>query len=546
MELLWNGKVRLGIDVQQGKPSTQLAKVAYLLLCHKNAERVIEQSRVLTARGDYLAIHVDRNAGAGFFTKVSAALAANPNVVMAKRVSCGWGEWSLVEATLNMIEAAFVSFSDATHFFLMSGDCMPIKSAHFIQSHLDGMEKDMIEHADFFKDEWIKTGMKEDRLYFRHWFNERSQKKLFYSSLEVQRKLRLTRSIPEGIRMRIGSQWWVLRRSTIKKIRAFLKERRDVTRFFRTTWIPDETFFQTLALHLVPRTEVRSKPPTLLMFSDYGMPVTFHGDHFDMLKAQDALFARKISDHGDALRARLGELFMSDEPAPEMGSSGQALYDYVRKRGRLGRRFGPRAWEANSVIGADFELTLIICKKWHIANRLVQSLNAQNYPAFGYVFDQDEVELPSIGNLESSFEKRARHRRSFLKLLYRSLQSNRMAICLDTSNIDAIRDLASDGCQIRILELLCDLSDDWLSGHAERVGLGTAADQGDLRENVMAALRQNILDEQSDIRELNLPVHVRVRDSDELGSLARPFSNAFGVSIDAGASLARTQHLFED
>ncbi len=523
-----------------------MAKVAYLLLCHKHADRVLEQARVLTARGDYLAIHVDRNAGSGFFEAVRAGVADNPSVVLAKRVKCGWGEWSLVEASLNMIEAAVTAFEDATHFLLMSGDCMPVKPAHVIHDYLDGTNQDMIEHADFFKDDWIKTGMKEDRLVYRHWFNERGQRGLFYGSLAVQRKLGLVRKIPDGLRMRIGSQWWVLRRDTVEKIRAFLKKRRDVVRFFKTTWIPDETFFQTLVMHLVPREQVVPNPPTLLMFSDYGMPVTFHADHFDMLKAQDALFARKISDQGDQLRQRLGELFVSEERVADTGSSGRALYDYVRRRGRMGRRFGPRIWEAGAVIGPDFELTLIVCKKWHVAGRLVQTLQGTGFPAFGFVFDQDDVALPDLGNIESSSDKRGRHRRAFVRLLYRAREANKMAICLDPSNLDAIRDFASDGCKLRVLELICDLSDDWLSGHAERVGLGTARDQGDLRGNVMTTLRQNIADEQKDIRDLSLSTHIRVHQGEEPGRMARPMADAFGISVDDGAALARTPHLFED
>ncbi len=506
----------------------------------------MEQARILTAKGDCIAIHIDRNAGNTFFQEVKAGLADNPSVVFAKRVKCGWGEWSLVEASLNMIEAAFQAFPDASHFFLMSGDCMPIKPASFIHGVLDGADFDMVEHADFFKDDWIKTGMKEDRLYYRHWFNERARKKLFYGSLTLQRKLGLTRDIPEGIRMRIGSQWWVLRRETIDKIRSFLKERKDVVRFFKTTWIPDETFFQTLVMHLVPRDQVISKPPTLLVFSDYGMPVTYHSDHFDMLRAQDALFARKISGYDHALPQRLGALFTSDEQLEETGSSGRALYDYVRQRGRLGRRFGPRIWDAGATIGRDFDLTVIVCKKWHVAQRLVATLEDTNFPAHGYVFDQDDVAVPDMGNIESSREKRGRHRRAFLRLLYKARDTNRLAICLDPSNIDAIRDLAQDGCNLRVLELVCELSDGWLSGHAARVGLGSAEDQGDLRGGLMATLRQNIEDEQSDIRDLDLPVHIRVSDAEDAGRLARPFADAFGISIDGGAALGRTPHLFAD
>jgi hypothetical protein len=76
-------------------------------------------------------------------------------------------------------------------------------------------------------------------------------------------------------------------------------------RFFRTTWIPDETFFQTLVRHLCP-TEIRSRTLTFLMFTDYGMPVTFYNDHYDLLLiSQDYLFARKISPEARVLEEKL-------------------------------------------------------------------------------------------------------------------------------------------------------------------------------------------------------------------------------------------------
>lgn len=523
-----------------------MAQIAYLLLCHKNAERVVEQARILTSKGDYVAIHADRNAGSGFYDALRAGVQDNPNVAFANRVACGWGEWSLVQASLNMIDTAVLKFPDATHFFLMSGDCMPIKPAHVIYQTLDDMQQDMIEHADFYKDNWIKTGMKEDRLIYRHWFNERNQKAWFYSSLELQRKLGLSRKIPEGLKMRIGSQWWVLRRDTIDKIRAFLAKRKDIVRFFRTTWIPDETFFQTLTMHLVPRNEVVSRPPTLLMFSDYGMPVTFHADHFAMLKSQGALFARKISDHDDALREKLGGLFGSEESVEVAGNSGVPLYDYVRSRGRIGRRFGSRIWEKGAVIGPDKQLVVLLCKKWHVAGRLIQTAKEDGMHAFGYVFDQDDVDLPDLGGLEKSRDKRGRHRRAIIRLLFEATGAQSLAICLDPSNVDAVEDFARDGCDLRVLEIDCDISDDWLSGHAERVGLGSPADQGDLRESVMRALRQNIDDEQTTIRDFKLTHHYRIAQSMEPGRMARPIADAFAISVDAGAKLARTQHLFED
>ena len=530
----------------QQRDRNSVARIAFLLLCHKRADRVLEQARVLTSLGDYVAIHIDGRANAEFARTLHEGLRGNDNVIFADRVKCGWGEWSLVQATLNMVKAADKAFADATHFFLMSGDCMPIKPAHYIRQALDNASRDYIEHADFFEDNWIKTGLKEERLIYRHWFNERKNKRLFYLSLAAQQRLGLTRNIPKGLRMRIGSQWWVLRRETIRKILDLTRKRHDIMRFFRTTWIPDETFFQTLVTHLVPKEEVAAQAPTFLMFSDYGMPLTFYGDHFELLRGQEQHFARKISDNDDNLRRSLAELFVSDEAIDAPKDTGRAIYHYVRQRGRIGHRFAPRAWDAGAALGPGYGLTVVICKKWHIGNRIIDALRqASDAPAYGYVFDEDTPDLPDLGGIENRRDKRGRHRRAFLKLLLQHHQAAQMTICLDPSNLDALRDLGRDGCVLRVLEIDCDISDDWLSGHAERIGLGVSSSNGAMQSALMATLRQNIVDETQTLRGMGLPHLFRITEGEAPGKMARALADAFDINVDAGARIARTDGLFE-
>lgn len=69
-----------------------MAKIAYILLCHKDAAAIIQQARRLTATGDCMAIHFDGNAGAAEYQKIRDALQDNPNVTFARRrIRCGWG-----------------------------------------------------------------------------------------------------------------------------------------------------------------------------------------------------------------------------------------------------------------------------------------------------------------------------------------------------------------------------------------------------------------------------------------------------------------------
>ena len=77
-----------------------MAKIAFILLCHKDPDAIILQAERLTAAGDVMAIHFDASADAKAYKAIRAALDDNPNVTFAKkRVRCGWGEWSLVAAT---------------------------------------------------------------------------------------------------------------------------------------------------------------------------------------------------------------------------------------------------------------------------------------------------------------------------------------------------------------------------------------------------------------------------------------------------------------
>ena len=101
-----------------------MAKIAFILLCHKDPDAIIRQAEMLTAAGDCIAIHFDARARPEDYRKIRSALADNPNVTFAKkRIKCGWGEWSLVQATLNAVEAAVEAFPRATHFYMLSGDC---------------------------------------------------------------------------------------------------------------------------------------------------------------------------------------------------------------------------------------------------------------------------------------------------------------------------------------------------------------------------------------------------------------------------------------
>ncbi|WP_417720603.1 DUF5928 domain-containing protein [Salipiger sp.] len=525
-----------------------MAKIAFILLCHKDPDAIIKQAQSLTAVGDYMSIHFDGRAPQAAYDRIRKALDGNPNVTFArKRIKCGWGEWSLVQATLLAVEAAAEDFPRATHFYMLSGDCMAIKSAEYAHDFLDRREVDYVESFDYFKSDWIKTGWKEERLIYRHWFNERTQKRRFYGMFALQKRLGLTRQIPGDVEVMIGSQWWCLRRRTIEWILDFCKRRPDVMAFFKTTWIPDETFFQTLVRHLVPGNEIESRTLTFLMFSDYGMPITFYNDHYDLLLSQDFLFARKISPEARELKRRLGVLYSSEGARFQISNEGRSLYKFLAGKGRIGRRFAPRFWETESSLGRERELLIVVCKKWHVAKRLLERIRQMtNIPCIEYLFNEESCHLPDLGGIQSTMGKRHRHRRALMRMLFDYYESDRLIVCMDPANLDLLEDFCRDRSVSRLLEVECQFSEAYLIGHAMRVGLAGDRTPKETLNRLMPTIRNDMVHESDRIRDADFDNHLRMRESDSPEVNARVVAEFLSISSDKALDISRTDYLFAD
>ncbi|MDO5657128.1 MAG: DUF5928 domain-containing protein [Paracoccus sp. (in: a-proteobacteria)] len=525
-----------------------MSKIAFILLTHKDPKGVIAQAERLTATGDFVSIHFDANGRAEDFRLIEDALQGNPSVTFArKRLRCGWGAWSLVAATLEAVRAAVEAFTSATHFYMLSGDCMPIKSAEYAHDFLDREHVDYIESFDFFESDWIKTGFKEERLIYRHWFNERSQSRLFYASYNLQRRFGLTREVPRDIQMMIGSQWWCLRRQTIEKVLDFCDSRPDVMRFFSTTWIPDETFFQTIVRHVVPRGEIRSRTLTYLIFTDYGMPVVFCNDHYDMLLGQDYLFARKISPEATDMKEKMGALWRVEGQHFPISGEGKSLFRFLTGRGRIGRRFAPRFWETEGSLGRQNELLIVVAKKWHVAKRLTQAIRDHtDIPAVDYLFNETQAGLPDMGGIEKTLEKRERHRRALIRMLFSEFGTSRMVLCLDPSALELVQDLANDKAETRILFIDAEFDDDYVRGHIERVGLAGQSTPPEVVERLLPVVRGDLEHEAERLQDMEFENFGQISASSGVERNARKIAAFLNIPPEDATRIAETPHLFAD
>ena len=317
--------------------------------------------------------------------------------------------------------------------------------------------------------------------------------------------------------------------------------------FFSTTWIPDETFFQTLVRHLVPEREIESRTLTFKMFSDYGMPVSFYNDQYDLLISQDFLFARKISPEATLLQDRLGALWESDRVNFATSQEGEKLHAFLTGRGRVGKRYGTRFWERESTLGPDRNLYMLVCKKWHVAKRLLHAAaDRLDVRGVEYLFDEASCPVPHLGGIERTLEKRNRHRRALMRMLFDYYDTDRLMICLDPANIGLMQDFMSDRANARILELQCVFDDQYLVGQAHRVGLATADTPSEVIARMLPTLRHEFADESIRIREAEFPRHWRIRQDRATLENANVLSDFFAIPPEKGQMLAETPYLFAD
>lgn len=266
--------------------------IGVVLLAHEQMRRTRQLAEHLARSGCKLVIHVDERVNRTELDLLTARLADHPNVLFAPRRRCEWGTFSLVEASLDSLWLMLGRWPDVTHVCQLSGSCLPIKPIAALEAHLAAHPGvDFIESVSVEKDPWVVDGLSTERFTLYHPLPWRRYKRLFDRNVRLQRRIGIHRAMPDGLEPRIGSQWWCLSRETLRKI---LDDPAlpAYCRFFRTTWIPDESFFQTLAgKH---GADFTSTPLTFVRFDPQGKPHVFYDDHLDLLMHVEGFFARKI------------------------------------------------------------------------------------------------------------------------------------------------------------------------------------------------------------------------------------------------------------
>ena len=280
--------------------------VGIVMLVHTAFDRAEQLVRHWSAAGCPLVIHADKSVPRAQYNAFVKAVSDVPDVRFSKRHRCEWGTWGLVAATQSASQMMLDEFPDVRHVYLASGSCLPLRPVQELLDYLEERPRtDFIESATTADVPWTIGGLDEERFTMRFPFSWRKRKFLFDKYVALQRFIGFKRKIPNSIVPHMGSQWWCLTRQTLSAILQD-PEREAYDRYFSKVWIPDESYFQTLARQYSRQIESRSL--TLSKFDYQGKPHIFYDDHLQLLRRSDCFVARKIWPFAD----RLYDAFLTD------------------------------------------------------------------------------------------------------------------------------------------------------------------------------------------------------------------------------------------
>ncbi len=277
------------------------------MLVHEAVDRAAQVARHWAEQGCPVVIHVDKQVEKEDYSAFVTDLSSLENVRFSVRQKCEWGRWGLVAATQTAAEQMLAQFPEVLHVYLASGSCLPLRPIKELEDYLVRHPRtDFIESVTTDEVHWTIGGLDFERFTLRFPFSWKRQRYLFDRYVKLQRRIGMQRKIPDRIIPHLGSQWWCLSRQTLS---AILQDpnRKVYDAYFSKVWIPDESYFQTLAR--LYSSDIESRSLTLSKFDFQGKPHIFYDDHLQLLRRSDCFVARKIWPYAD----KLYQAFLFDE-----------------------------------------------------------------------------------------------------------------------------------------------------------------------------------------------------------------------------------------
>ena len=285
----------------------------YLILAHKNPLQLGRMIERLDDGASKFFIHLDAKTPIEPF---AACLEGAHIRFIEPRERCVWGDFSIVQATIRLMEAAS---EEQGIFILMSGQDYPIQSQGYINDFLQcNKEFDFIE-IEPLEEKW-KPKMVKDKLEHYHILHseERGNSNCYapFRHCSVFQKVRtlmhlvkgrlsvknfkLLCSLPKRIapfeRQYAGSQFWAFSERTFYAVLNYIREHKAaLEEYYKYTSSSDEIYFHSVLMNLVAKDSTIKLKEQITYVNYFRKNNVFVSEDFDKLTSEKGkLFARKF------------------------------------------------------------------------------------------------------------------------------------------------------------------------------------------------------------------------------------------------------------
>jgi len=266
--------------------------VVYLILAHNNPKQLQRLVKNLQAANVFVFIHIDKKTDEKPFVEL---LQHFKNVFFCdKRISVNWAGFSIVEATVLLMESMLQQIEVPDYVHLLSGQDFPLRSPEQIENFLKrNYGHNFIEFEPFPITDWNFGGM--DRIEY-NWFIDNLGYKRANELIKYQK--------PKKINSRIttygGSQWWSLTGECVVWLFEQCRKGNEIYDFFKYTLIPDEMLFQTMLIHSpFKETLINTNVRKIDRFNLGPFSHIWLNNDIEILKKTPKFFARKFDEKED-------------------------------------------------------------------------------------------------------------------------------------------------------------------------------------------------------------------------------------------------------
>ena len=279
--------------------------IAYLILAHNTPNHLGRLVDALVHPGAKFFVHIDLKSDVARYHTV----AGRPNVVTLsrERVAVFWGQFSLVQAVLNLIYEALSDNADFDYLVLLSGSDYPIQSNERIYEFFT--QRKGTEFMNLTRMPEANKPISRLQTYqLQRSFHNRPYDKIVVKVNEAIRKWGVRRNYSKALgslQPYAGSTWWALTSSACRYVTSFVENNREVVRFFRNTREPDEMFFQTI----IGNSPFKGNVARNITFADWSRPTPPYPAIIDMrhlrsFEEQKTIYVSDAYGSGELLFAR--------------------------------------------------------------------------------------------------------------------------------------------------------------------------------------------------------------------------------------------------